>query len=74
MKRMAWEGVVRQVVWVAVDEIGMAAMEGSHWALNESIKCYGSATQELVSRTRVSMRKKKKKSKGRASIFLIHNL
>jgi len=34
--------------------------------------CYGSVTQELVSRTRVSMRKKKKKkSKGSASIFLI---
>ena len=39
--------------------------------LNESTKCYGSATQELVSRTRASMRKKKKKSKGSASIFLI---
>jgi len=40
--------------------------------LNESTKCYGYVTQELVSRTRASMRKKKKKkSKGNDSIFLI---
>ena len=31
--------------------------------LNESTKCYGYVTQELVSRTRASMRKKKKKKR-----------
>ena len=35
---MARKGVVRQIVWVAMAGVGMAAMEGNHWTLNESTK------------------------------------
>jgi len=40
VERMACEGVIRRVVWVAVAGASMTSMEDSHWALNENTKCY----------------------------------
>jgi len=65
---------VWRVVWVAVVEAGMAVMEDSHGL---STKAPNVTSLQLRNwfrgpGSRASMRKKKK-SKGRASIFLIHS-